>query len=158
MCLHVSRPALYFSSFRTNRPYAHNPSPNTTWRWRNNSATCSMWKLDQSGSRWLDVTSEWRSGDHCRPSGSSTPSSRAVAFDHESRRLFSPAGLGTLRHSGAIIAEAGDNGTNFVWRDSDLKCEALLLEVADRSYNHLRPVLRGANPLRIPFRNVVHPA
>ena len=53
------------------------------------------------------------------------PLPRAVAFDHESRRLFGSAGLSEeleriLEH---VIAKGGDDGTNFVWRDADLKSE-----------------------------------
>ena len=53
------------------------------------------------------------------------PLPRAVAFDHESRRLFGSAGLSeelecVLEH---VIAHGGEDGTNFVWRDAELKSE-----------------------------------
>lgn len=53
------------------------------------------------------------------------PLPRAVAFDHESRRLFGTVGL--TEELEAIIDErvvqGGENGTNYVWRDADLKSE-----------------------------------
>ena len=52
------------------------------------------------------------------------PLPRAVAFDHESRRLFGLAGLreeldAILEN---VIGIGGEQGTNFVWRDAELKC------------------------------------
>ena len=53
------------------------------------------------------------------------PLPRAVLFDHESRRLFGLIGLGEevdeiLEN---VIGQGGEDGTNFVWRDADLKRE-----------------------------------
>jgi 2-polyprenyl-6-methoxyphenol hydroxylase-like FAD-dependent oxidoreductase len=53
------------------------------------------------------------------------PLPRAVAFDHESRRLFGIAGL--TDEIAEILEErnlkGGEEGQNFVWRDADLKSE-----------------------------------
>ena len=50
------------------------------------------------------------------------PLPRAVAFDHESRRLMGSVDLGpqmseVLEH---VIGKGGQDGINFVWRDRDL--------------------------------------
>jgi len=79
------------------------------------------------------------------------PLPRAVAFDHESRRLFGIAGLGDA--VATILEErnlkGGEDGQNFVWRDADLKRESLaerLLTCGSRR----RPPLRSPHPLRLP--------
>jgi 2-polyprenyl-6-methoxyphenol hydroxylase-like FAD-dependent oxidoreductase len=51
------------------------------------------------------------------------PLPRAVALDHESRRLIGTLGLSKelepfLQN---ICFEGGENGTNYLWRDADLK-------------------------------------
>lgn len=55
------------------------------------------------------------------------PLPRAVAFDHESRRLFGIAGL--TDQVAEILEErnlkGGEDGQNFVWRDAALKREWL---------------------------------
>jgi 2-polyprenyl-6-methoxyphenol hydroxylase-like FAD-dependent oxidoreductase len=56
------------------------------------------------------------------------PLPRAVAFDHESRRLFGSLGLTEELNPilEDIMGEGGENGTNYVWRDADLKREPSL--------------------------------
>lgn len=54
------------------------------------------------------------------------PLPRAVAFDHESRRLMESVGLG--RQLDAVLQTivspiGGENSTNFNWRDKDFKRE-----------------------------------
>lgn len=53
------------------------------------------------------------------------PLPRAVAFDHESRRLMGSVGLSQLVEEvlETIVGKGGQDGTNFVWRDADLKRE-----------------------------------
>lgn len=48
---------------------------------------------------------------------------RAVAFDHESRRLFGSVGLTAELDAvlEEVVGKGGEDGTNFVWRDADLK-------------------------------------
>lgn len=78
------------------------------------------------------------------------PLPRAVLFDHESRRLFGAAGLseqveGVLEN---VIGKGGEDGTNFVWRDADLKRERSLLQrlifLSSR-----RPLHRSSDALRL---------
>lgn len=51
------------------------------------------------------------------------PLPRAVVFDHESRRLFGSIGLTDEVEAVLedITGKGGEDGTNFVWRDADLK-------------------------------------
>lgn len=51
------------------------------------------------------------------------PLPRAVAFDHESRRLFGSVGLTEQLEPilENITGKGGEDGTNYVWRDADLK-------------------------------------
>jgi len=52
------------------------------------------------------------------------PLPRAVAFDHESRRLFGSAGLSKEIEAiceNVVMDKGGEDGVNFVWRDADLK-------------------------------------
>lgn len=53
------------------------------------------------------------------------PLPRAVMMDHESRRLFGSAGLSEQIDAIVqdIIGKGGEDGSNFVWRDKDLKRE-----------------------------------
>ena len=54
------------------------------------------------------------------------PLPRAVAFDHESRRLFGLAGMGDRVDTvlqRVINPTGGDEGSNYVWRDADLRRE-----------------------------------
>ena len=50
---------------------------------------------------------------------------RAVAFEHESTRMFGQAGVKEKLEAVLedVIGPGGENGTNFVWRDADLKLE-----------------------------------
>jgi len=56
------------------------------------------------------------------------PLPRAVAFDHESRRIFGSAGfsdeLDAILEN--VTGKGGEDGTNFVWRDADFKREPLV--------------------------------
>lgn len=56
------------------------------------------------------------------------PLPRAVAFDHESRRMFDSVGLTEKLEPilENIIGKGGEDGTNYVWRDADLKSECIL--------------------------------
>ncbi len=51
------------------------------------------------------------------------PLPRAVVCDHEARRLLGSAGLGEELDAilEDVIGQGGEDGTNFVWRDADLK-------------------------------------
>lgn len=53
------------------------------------------------------------------------PLPRAVAFDHESYRLFGSLGLSKVLDPilEKVMAKGGEEGSNYVWRDKDLKCE-----------------------------------
>lgn len=103
------------------------------------------------------------------------PLPRAVAFDHESRRNFGAVGLskGLEEVLEEIVGPGGQDGTNFVWRDKDLKRAyrdtssllALDLSWADQSTrssvivtSHCRPALGRGHALRISFRNGLQPA
>jgi 2-polyprenyl-6-methoxyphenol hydroxylase-like FAD-dependent oxidoreductase len=57
------------------------------------------------------------------------PLPRAVAFDHESRRLMGSVGISELVDQvlQTIVGRGGQDGTNFVWRDADLKCKYTIL-------------------------------
>lgn len=57
------------------------------------------------------------------------PLPRAVAFDHESRRLFGSVGLTEKLEPilENITGKGGEDGTNYVWRDADLKSRLVLL-------------------------------
>lgn len=57
------------------------------------------------------------------------PFPRAVAFDHESRRLFGSVGLTEKLEPilENITGKGGEDGTNYVWRDADLKSMSVLL-------------------------------
>lgn len=53
------------------------------------------------------------------------PLPRAVAFDHESRRLMESVGLGQQLETvlqTIVSPVGGENSTNFNWRDKDFKC------------------------------------
>ena len=90
------------------------------------------------------------------------PLPRAVAFDHESRRIFGSAGLskeidGVLQH---VIGKGGEDGINFVWRDADLKRESGMLKSSrlTGSISHCRPIHGVTNTLRIPCHDDVQSA
>ena len=53
------------------------------------------------------------------------PLPRAVAFDHESRRLMESIGLGQQLEAvlqSIVSPVGGEDSTNFNWRDKDFKC------------------------------------
>lgn len=54
------------------------------------------------------------------------PLPRAVLFDHESRRLFGSVNLSKQVEAvlESVVGAGGEHGTNFVWRDADLKRES----------------------------------
>lgn len=54
------------------------------------------------------------------------PLPRAVAFDHEARRSMESIGLGDELEQvleTIVSPKGGQDGTNFVWRDKDMKSE-----------------------------------
>lgn len=53
------------------------------------------------------------------------PLPRAVVFDHESRRLLSAVIPKALLEEimEEVVGKGGQDGSNFVWRDANLKCE-----------------------------------
>lgn len=53
------------------------------------------------------------------------PLPRAVTLDHEARRLMGTIGLAERLDEVIenVVGKGGEDGTNFVWRDADLKRE-----------------------------------
>ncbi|BEJ16608.1 hypothetical protein CspHIS471_0600090 [Cutaneotrichosporon sp. HIS471] len=90
------------------------------------------------------------------------PLPRAVAFDHESRRLLGSAGLEAELDLilEKVIGPGGDEGTNFAWRDADLKLvvdlcwEAPTVSGTDFCFGFNQPELEAVLERAVLSRNI----